>query len=120
MSVSGSDPDADGDGDPTNDQGGTGVTIGFSPEIGISKRVVSGPTIREDGCFDLTYEFRVKNYGDLAVGDIQIVDDLANTFVLADSFYIIGLSSEEFSVNTGFNGATDTNLLNGNDTLMCR
>jgi len=118
LSNTGNDPDPDGDNDPTNNDIKTQISIGFNPEIGIAKRVVSGPTLRDDGCFDITYELKVKNYGDLAVSNIQVSDNLTNTFANADSFYVVGVTSEEFDVNIGYDGGyTDAALLTGKDTL---
>ena len=95
------------------------TSINSSPALGISKRVVSAPILRADGCFDITYELKVKNYGDIPIGGIQITDDLTATFADADTFYLTAVTSEEFDINVDYDGGhTDANLLNGKDTLQ--
>ena len=118
LSNIGNDPDPDGDNDPTNNDIRTPVDIGFNPSIGLAKRVVSGPTLRDDGCFDVVYELNVENTGDLAIANIQVSDNLTTTFANADSFYVVGITSEEFDVNVNYDGGvTDAALLTGFDTL---
>ncbi|MEL6986809.1 MAG: hypothetical protein AAGK97_03175, partial [Bacteroidota bacterium] len=118
LSQSGSDPDPDGDLDPTNNDECTLVKFGFNPSFGVAKRVSEGPIADGTGCFDLTYEIRVENTGDQNIGDIQIIDSLVSTFAGADSFSVISVESEEFMVNPNYDGGvTDALLLLGNDTL---
>ena len=117
FSTVGNNPDPDGDNNPTNNDVPTPIHIGFSPEIGIAKRVALGPDRRADGCFDITYELKVENSGDLEIADVQIIEDLAATFAIADTFWVRGATSEEFNINPAFDGVTETSLLLGNDTL---
>jgi uncharacterized repeat protein (TIGR01451 family) len=118
-SVSGTDPDADGNGDPADDGGTTDVTFGGSPGIGAAKAVTAGPVNNGDGSHSLTYTLTVGNYGDLALRDLQVTDDLAATFAGADSFRVDLVSSAAFAVNGAFTGtAPDTLLLTGTDTLF--
>ena len=118
LSQSGLDPDPDGDLDPTNNDECTEIKFGFDPAIAIAKRVSEGPTSDGAGCFDLTYEIRVENFGNQEIANIQIADDLGDVFVNADSWSLIGLESEEFQVNDNYTGiAPNLNLLNGADTL---
>ena len=118
ISQNGSDPDPNNDGSPADNNVFTPVNFGFTSGIGVSKRVSQGPFLNDDGCFDLVYEVRVENFGDVDLADIQVLEDLAATFAGAEGFTVTGVESEEFTVNTDFNGAGDIMLLNGTDTLI--
>jgi hypothetical protein len=115
-STDGSDPDPNNDGNPEEDDP-TPVDFMEDARIGVAKRVSDGPTNNGDGSYDVTFEIRVENFGDVGLGEIQVTENLANTFANADSFAIVSLESEEFTANVGFNGDGDINLLTGIDTL---
>lgn len=88
------------------------------PRIGVAKRLVSalrdqaGPQI-----VNVTFEIRVENMGNVPLSNVQVTEDLAATFVGVPSFTVTSLQSATFTVNPGFNGAGDTNLLTGGDSL---
>jgi len=101
------------------------------PLIGIAKRVVGSPKKVSPGVWDVTYEMLVKNYGNVTLQSIQVVDDLTKTFPsthtlalpTATSFTVFSVSSSNFAVNwpatksLGYDGSKDNNLLQGKDSL---
>jgi len=117
ISTNGADPDPDGDGNPSNNGAPTPVVFSPIPAIGVAKRVSEGPTLDADQNYVLTYEIRVKNYGNVNLSNVQVRDDLVATFGAASSWMLLSVQSEEFSVNTAYNGTTITTLLTGNDLL---
>jgi hypothetical protein len=119
ISQNGTEPDPDGDGDPTNNNDPTPVNFGFDPGLGVAKRVTR-LQLNDDGCFDIVYEIKVENLGDVDLADIQVTEDLVAAFGGAESFSVTGVESEEFTVNTAYDGLTPaTNfLLTGTDTLI--
>ncbi len=51
-----------------------------APQIGLAKRVVSGPTHNGDGTYTVTYRFVVENLGGTTLHDVQVADELATSF----------------------------------------
>ena len=93
-----------------------GLTI-LSPQIGLAKRISAGPTNNGDGTYSLTYTVLVENTGDVALNNVQVVEDLSAAFSGAAGFTVDVRSSADFTVNSSFDGSTDTNLLAGTDSL---
>ena len=118
FSQNGTNPDPDGDGDPTNNDDGTPVDFGFDPDFGVAKRLSYGPILSTEGCYDITFEIKVENFGDVDLANIQVEEDLTAVFGAGDIWSVISLESEEFDVNTAFDGIGDTDLLSGLDTLI--
>jgi subtilisin-like proprotein convertase family protein len=118
ISQDGADADPDGDGDPTNDNVPTPIDFSFNPGIGVSKRLSYGPILSTEGCYDIGFEIKVQNYGDVDLYDIQVIEDLTAVFSATDIFSVVSIESEEFDVNPAFDGVTDMNLLLGLDTLI--
>ncbi len=118
FSQNGTDPDPDGDGDPTNNDVATPVDFGFDPGFGVSKRLSEGPILSTEGCYDITFEIKAENYGDVDLANVQIVEDLTAVFGPGDIWEVVSLESEEFDVNVDFDGIADMNLLTGLDTLV--
>jgi len=120
-STDGTVPDADGNGDPTDDGVPTPVTFVEAPELGAAKRVVSGPAGNGDGTYTLTYAVRVENSGDAAIGGLNVADDLAATFAGATAFAVdsVTVVSGAATLDPGFTGtAPGVDLLTGSDTLL--
>ncbi len=59
---------------------GATVTIPQSPVIGLAKRMVGAPVEVTPGTWDVTFEFLVKNYGNVPLSALQVTDDLTLTF----------------------------------------
>jgi LPXTG-site transpeptidase (sortase) family protein len=104
------------------------IQISKDPIVGIAKRVVGTPSkvTGKPGVWSITFEFLVKNYGNIPLTEIQIIDNLSVTFSEvpvrnpATSFVVTDLSSDDFSVNwPGYTGLDEagSNLLIGTDNL---
>jgi hypothetical protein len=50
------------------------------PQIGVAKRVTSGPTANGDGTFSVTFETVIEALGDFPLWDVQVTDDLTTEF----------------------------------------
>jgi len=98
----------------------TDVDFGYQPQspgIQVTKSITA-VTFDTPQVIRLTYSILVENTGNVALSNIQVTDNLAATFALADSFTIISvLASSNITTNSSFNGNTDTNLLTGLNSL---
>ncbi|ASC72052.1 uncharacterized protein XM38_030060 [Halomicronema hongdechloris C2206] len=121
----GADPDPDGNGSPTEND----PTVVNLPAIGVAKRVIDiqdvGGTPNPDD-LDITYEVVVENFGNEPLDNVQLVEDLidpttGNPTFGAGNFTIAAgptVTAGTLTANGGFNGTTDTNLLDAaNSTL---
>jgi uncharacterized repeat protein (TIGR01451 family) len=120
VSANGTVPDANGNGDPTDDSAPTSVTLLETPEIGAAKTVVAGPTNNGDGTYTLTYRLLLENSGDVVLTNVQLTDDLGSVFAGAAGFTVdnVTLVSGLVILNPGFTGSTpNINLLAGSDNL---
>ncbi len=116
-SISGTDPDPDGDGSGA-ETGPTTVGFGFSPVLGVAKEITDGPTLNADGSFTVTYSFVAANLGDVNVDNVQLDDDLENTFGAGVQVTVDSLTAElPLVASSTFDGVTDIGLLSGIDTL---
>ena len=117
QSHDGPDPDPDDDG-PANDSDPTPIVFGDSPivVIGLAKSSTVG-TPTTAGSFETVLTFVVENSGDAALDGVQISDDLAAAFPEPAIFEVVGLASDDFTVNPAFDGVESTDLLTGTDTL---
>lgn len=100
------------------------VNIPRAPVIGVAKRMVGNPVMVSPGTWDVTFEFLVKNYGNVPLSGLQVMDDMSLTFMAPTTFTIRSVSSTEFTENwsspglpTDYNGNININLLTGADTL---
>ena len=100
------------------DDSPTIIELPENPEIGLAKRLVGSPVNNNDGTYTIVYEFRVRNTGDVNLSNIQITDDLTETFPAPASFSGFNASSSTLTPNTSFDGDTDQNLLEGTDELL--
>jgi|GEM_PF-664928 len=86
------------------------------PEIGAAKALTDS-TFNADGTITATYDVKIENTGNITFTSVNVNDDLAATFSSALGFSVDSISSADFSENTGFNGSTVLNLLDGTDSL---
>lgn len=86
------------------------------PLLGVAK---SAATVQHaDGSYTLTFGFVLRNYGNVALLDLSLTDDLADFY--ADAGLIaanVAVSSPDLPVNSGFDGAADTELLGSGANL---
>jgi len=80
------------------------------------------PVNNKNGTYDIEYILTVRNLSadTLPLTNLQIRDNLASTFANAGSFQVISIQSDNLTVNPGFNGTSDINLLAGTDSLPSR
>ncbi|MDX5479019.1 MAG: Ig-like domain-containing protein, partial [Cyclobacteriaceae bacterium] len=79
--------------------------------LGVAKEVSAGPVSNGDGTYLLSYRIKVENSGTTTINSIQVVEDLAATYLDATSFEVLDISSSNFTVNPDFDGDTDKNLI---------
>ncbi len=93
------------------------VAVGVEqPKIGAAKLLKD--VERQDGTnFNVVFEINVVNFGNVPLSNVQVTENLAATFAAAASFSVTSVTSAEFTVNGGFNGAGNTNLLAAGNTL---
>ncbi len=85
------------------------------PEIGIAKEI-SSFNVNADGTVTATYDIIVENTGNITLNDVNIDENLNNTFSGA-SYVVDSYSSPDFTVNPGFNGGGNTTLLDTGQSL---
>ncbi|MDH3784463.1 MAG: hypothetical protein OEV00_03940, partial [Acidobacteriota bacterium] len=118
-SVAGTDPDADNSGDPGNDMSDTPIDLAENASIGVSKDAsVSGT-----GPFAVTLDFYLENFGNLALSNVQVTDDLDTAFgsgnySITSGPTIIADPGGGLAVNGGFNGSGDPSLLNAGTSSL--
>ena len=89
------------------------VTIdGQQARIGIAKYLVSAPTKVKAGVFEVKLDFRVRNYSNVIISSVQVLDDLKTTFAGKATYQVDSLTSTDFVVNPSFDGSLDKRLLN--------
>ena len=115
--------DSDNGLDPETDNGDGGVddvtpiTFTEAPAIGIAKALVAEPINNNDGTYTLSYQLNVENIGDIALNNVQIVEDLSATFPAPATFVVDALSANNLSVNSDFDGVSDTNIFAASQSL---
>ncbi|MEL7311652.1 MAG: OmpA family protein [Pseudomonadota bacterium] len=117
-SVDGGVPDANGDGDPTNDDSPT--TSGFSetPALGAAKSVTDAmPNF--DNTFTSTITIRVVNSGDVVINDVSVDEPLAANFAPATVVGVENLAvvGDIAATRPGFDGVAITNLVADGQSL---
>jgi LPXTG-site transpeptidase (sortase) family protein len=59
----------------------------------------------------------VANTGLVTLTNVQVTDDLVSAFPGATSFSIVSLTSPTLTINTGYDGSSDVNMLTGTDIM---
>ncbi len=114
-STPGSDPDPDGNGEPTESAVTLldPLTLGIQPVVGVAKS--NGPVSDEGaGWFSIDYTLFVENFGTESIDGLQLTDNLA---AFPAGFTVATASSDGLTVNPGYDGVGDTNVLDGSDSL---
>lgn len=95
----------------------TPLQVTANPLIGAAKTVASVVNLG-NGNFQLTYTITIQNFGNVDLNNVQVTENLSNTFG-STPFTVNGISSPtgNLAPNNNFNGIDDTNLLTGTDTL---
>ncbi|NMC45500.1 MAG: class F sortase [Chloroflexi bacterium] len=107
--------DADGD-EVNSNQDELTVNASQEPLIGVAKQLTRVEEISA-GSFDVTYTILVKNYGNVALQNVQAADDLVTTFPLPTTFSVKTIQSADFIVNSSFDGDGQPQLLDTGNSL---
>lgn len=117
LSVTGLNPDPDNNGNPGDNTSPTTFTYNLV-RIGIAK-YTGRSSSTGNGCYTATFKFTVKNYGTSPIYNIQVTDNLNNTF--GSTSYSVDpniTTANGFLVpNTSYNGSLNTNLVLSSSTL---
>lgn len=88
------------------------IVVPVPPMIGVSKALVSNTGIGP-GPYAVRYSIVVQNYGTTALFDVQVLENLRQTFPSPVAFSVTSVSVVGTgAANPGFNGDSDTALLN--------
>lgn len=104
--------DPDSDGNPTNNNIPTTVTLNAKPSIGVAKS--GSATVLADKTVDVTYIITVKNLGNDTLRNVQVLDSL---IIPSPAQYTIKSgpsTSSGIAANSNYNGLSDTRLLDAN------
>lgn len=95
------------------------VLGGPSYSIGAAKAVTS-ITQQPNGSYTIAYVVVIRNYGSNPLANVQVIDDLDNTFPSPATYTIVSapIASGSLTANASFNGSGNVNLLtSGTSTL---
>ncbi len=82
------------------------------------QKIAEEPRLQSNSTYNITYTFLVNNRTDEAMSNVLVVDNLQNTFPQPTVFTKVSLSSTGgLTINNGYNGMSDINLINGTSTL---
>jgi Secretion system C-terminal sorting domain/Ig-like domain CHU_C associated len=90
--------------------------------VGASKRLISVTATGTPGQYDVVYEVYVRNYGSVAITNVQLTDDLT---AIRGAAFLSNVSATLISnpagvaINPLFNGNSNINLLAAGQTLPC-
>ena len=97
----------------------TEISPDMNPSVGIAKMVTRINEL-DDGTFELQYSYLVQNLGDVRLSELRIIEDLKGVFG-DNAVYVTGsrvLEDQALVLNPAFNGASDTNLLDQERSLL--
>jgi fimbrial isopeptide formation D2 family protein/uncharacterized repeat protein (TIGR01451 family) len=115
VSQDGTDVDPEGDG-PSDNSDPTPIVIARTPIVGIAKRVLMvTPDTPTAGTYQVTYEIKVENLGTVPLLDVNVQDNLNDTFTALNGTFAFDsatVTSGTLQINAGYNGTTDILLTN--------
>lgn len=90
----------------------------ITPKIGVSKTLTSIDNMH-DGSYRAHFKVIATNVGEIDLENVQIEDNLNNTFMGASGFSVIAGSMQTLNAaaNNGYNGTGNSKLLSGFDKL---
>jgi len=86
-----------------------------NPVIGVAK-TIGAITPLDGGRFRVTYDIAVENLGNVNLSDVELTENLNDTFD-PGTFSVTSVTSSELTTNNNYNGTTNTNLLASGNTL---
>jgi hypothetical protein len=94
------------------------VVVPVPPQIGVSKALVSNEGIGP-GPYQVRYLIVVENFGTVALQQVQVTENLRQTFPLPVTFSVVSVAVDGTGVaNPAFNGISDVNLLLGPQSTL--
>ena len=114
----GTEVDSNGNTDPSDpgEDNPTIIVFTENPIIGIAKS--AGPTTDNgNGTFTTTITLTVENLGNVLLNNVQVTDDLVQSFSPPATVTITNITSPSLTTNNNFNGTSAINLLSGTDSL---
>jgi len=90
--------------------------------IGPSKKLISTTFTGTPGQYDVVYEIYTRNYGTVGLTNVQLTDNLAAINGLANVSNvtaILGSNPAGVTLNAGYNGTSNINLLAAGQLLPC-
>ncbi len=86
------------------------------PMIGVAKDVQELTLNEGTGVYTIKYSITIRNYGNTTLNNIQVSDDLDQTFG-RNSYTFVRIDSDDFTINSAYDGSDSINLLLGTDSL---
>ncbi len=106
----------DKDGNPST-PGKVSIVVLIPGKIGLAKRLKSAPVRNQDGSYTVSYSFVLTNFGQIAIRDLSVTDDLSSTF-RGNTVEVQKITATGgLSANSSFNGTSNKNMLTGSNTL---
>jgi len=91
--------------------------VAESPRIGVAMNVTSTYT-GTCGVYDLVFDVRLENLGNVALSNVQATTPLASVFVPPATYSVTSITSSDLAVDPAYNGASNQNLLLAGATLQ--
>ncbi len=113
LAAGGSNPDPNGNGDPTepDENGGISIQLQVLPVVGVAKSL-NRLTLVNTQQYEAEFVFVIQNHGNTQLTKISVYDDLGLVFGSHANFEVTGLSnSGSLVVNENYNGTSVINLL---------
>lgn len=120
VSTNGDDPDPNGNGNPSDPGEDTSTGVALTPNLvaGIAKNATVVQSFA-DGSYKINYALTVENFGNIAITDITVTDNLSQAFPSPATFELLPgtAANGTLRINPDYNGVTDINLLLPTSTL---
>lgn len=90
--------------------------------IGSSKKLASLTPTGTPGQYIVVYDVYTRNYGNVPLSNVQVTDDLKSINGVANVSSVTAVLTSNpagVTLNPGYNGTSDINLLTGTDSLKC-
>jgi uncharacterized repeat protein (TIGR01451 family) len=101
--------------DPTPRTSTVTTDVTENPVIGVAK-TIGAITPLDGGRFRVTYDIAAENLGNVNLSDVELTENLNDTFD-PGTFSVTSVTSSELTTNNNYNGTTNTNLLASGNTL---
>ncbi|MES2374116.1 MAG: gliding motility-associated C-terminal domain-containing protein, partial [Bacteroidota bacterium] len=95
--------------------------INLFPTAVIGAALSAGtPVLQGNGTFNVTLSYKVKNYGNVNLKNVQLSHDLLKSIGLPSAFNVVGsvTSTGNLIPNPGFNGKSDTSMLLSANSML--